>query len=99
MRYDTPIFFQKIREPVYNEAIGNYEDEKVDESERYASVMDTSTETLVLIYGGIKQGSLSIHLQNRYTDEFDFIRVGAKRYRVDKSTTLRTKQSFIVSEV
>ena len=66
MRYDTPIYFQKIT-PV--------------------------------VYGEIRQGSLSIQIQGHYADAFDRIRVGSRVYSVDDSRNLRTKQTFVVSEV
>lgn len=99
MRYDTPIYMQTIRSGDYNPDTGDYEDGHIDEVEQIASVMDTGAEIMKLIYGGLKQGSLTIHLQNRYLDPFDRIRIGEKIYAVDASRRLRVKQSFVVSEV
>lgn len=99
MRYDTPIYFQFLERGAYNEDTGNYDDDVTLESMRYASVMDTKTETMKLIYGDIKQRSLTLTLQNHYPTTFDYIRIGEKRYRVDHSRELRHKQTFIVSEV
>ena len=64
-----------------------------------ASVMDTGTNTMMLVYSEIKEGSLTIHLQNHYDRPFDRIRVGNKTYGVDFSRKLRTKQVYVVSEV
>ena len=101
MRYNTPIYFQRKQKGAYNAATGDYSPETVKEVKRYASVTDTGTDTLNLVYGGPKQGSLTIRLQRPYTDPFDQIRIGdgeqAKYYRADKSR-LR-KRVFIVSEV
>lgn len=99
MRYDTPIYFQKITQGAYNPDTGNYGSDNVTETLRYASVMDTGRETLRLVYGEIRQGSLSIHIQGHYADAFDRIRVGSRVYSVDDSRNLRTKQTFVVSEV
>lgn len=99
MRYDTQIFFQKSSPEAYDTETGNYEEDTVKEEMRYASAMDTKTEMLKLVYGSIKQGSLTLHIQNHYKKEFDFIRIGEKRYQVDYTRKLRTKQTFIVSEV
>lgn len=99
MRYDTPIFMQTVRSGDYDPDTGDYADGQVDEVEQIASVMDTGAEVMKLIYGGLKQGSLTIHLQNHYLDPFDRIRIGKKIYTVDMSRRLRTKQSFVVSEV
>lgn len=99
MRYDTPIYFRQITSSDYDPATGNYGDDTVTEVARYASVMDTSRETMRLIYGEIRQGSLTIHLQNHYDDPFDRIRVGNRLYTVDYTRRLRVKQVFVVSEV
>ena len=60
---------------------------------------DTGTETMNLVYGEIKQGSLTIQLQTHYKELFNRIRVGRKVYRVDFERKLRTKHVFVVSEV
>ena len=99
MRYDTPVYFQKVTPGEYNPDTGNYGPDNVTETLRYASVMDTGRETLRLVYGEIRQGSLSIQIQGHYADAFDRIRVGSRVYSVDDSRNLRTKQTFVVSEV
>lgn len=99
MRYDTPIYFQRITPGEYSPNTGNYADDTVKETPRYASVMNTGEETLRLVYDGPKQGSLTIQLQNHYEEPFDRIRVGNKLYAVDFSRKLRLKHTFVVSEV
>lgn len=99
MRYDTPIFFRTVTPGDYDESTGNYGDDEVSETKAMASVMDTQTETMKLVYGDIRQGSLTLTIQNHYDKIFDNIRVGDKIYRVDRTRRLRVKQSFIVSEV
>lgn len=99
MRYDTPVYFQRITSGEYDTKTGNYAEDIVKETMRYASVMNTGEEKLKLVYDGPKQGSLTIQIQNHYTEPFDRIRVGEKIYRVDDSRKLRTKHTFIVSEV
>lgn len=99
MRYDTPIYFQRLTQGEYDESTGNYEDDQIEETEVMASVMDTQTETMKLVYGDIRQGSLTLTIQNHYDQTFDNIRVGDKVYRVDRTRRLRVKQSFVVSEV
>ena len=93
MRYDTPILFRRIMAGAYDPDTGDYADDT------YGSVMDTNTQTMNLVYGGIKQGSLTIHVQNHVDIAFDQLIIGNKKYRVDYTRRLRTKQSFIVSEV
>ena len=99
MRYDTPIYFQKVTPGEYDAKTGNYAADTIEETLRYASVMDTGAQTMTLVYGKICQGSLSIHLQNQYQDPFDHIRIQDKVYRVDSVRNLRVKQCLIVSEV
>lgn len=99
MRYDTLIYFQKIIPGEYDKKTGNYVDDQVEEVRSYTSVMDTGAETMRLVYGTIRQGSLTIQLQNQCTKPFDRIRVGQKIYQVDSRRNLRTKQIFVVSEV
>ena len=99
MRYDTPVYFQQVTTGEYDPKTGNYGDDAVEETLRYASVMDTGESLLRLVYDGPKQGSLTIHIQNHYNTPFDRIRVGERVYSVDFSRKLRTKHAFVVSEV
>ena len=99
MRYDKPVYFQKIVPGEYNPKTGNYGDDTVEETLRYASIMNTGEEQLRLVYDGPQQGSLTIQLQRHYIDPFSRIRVGEKTYQVDVSRKLRTKHTFVVSEV
>lgn len=99
MRYDTPVYFQRITPGEYDPDTGNYADDIVEETLRYASVMNTGEDTLRLVYDGPKQGSLTIQLQNHYTEPFDRIRVDNKLYAVDFTRKLRVKHTFVVSEV
>jgi len=99
MRYNTPVYFETYAPGAYDEETGNYADDVISETKRYASVMDTQTQTLNIVYGEIRQGSLTIQLQQPYMGVYDLIRVGEKRYRTDYFRNLRNKQVFVVSEV
>jgi len=99
MRYDTPIYFRCLTQGEYDESTGNYGADSVSETMVMASVMDTQTETMKLVYGDIRQGSLTLTIQNHFDQTFDNIRIGDKVYRVDRTRRLRVKQSFVVSEV
>ena len=99
MRYDTPVYLQKITSGEYDPKTGNYGEDTVEETQRYASIMDTGAVMLKFVYDGPKQGSLTIQIQNHYTEPFDRIRVGNKLYAVDFSRKLRAKHTFVVSEV
>ena len=99
MRFDTPVYFQSIKQGKYNADTGNYEAEEPTEVKRYAAVTASKVETLNLVYGELKQDSLTIRLQMPYKSSFDRIRIGSKLYRVDFSRQLRYKHIFVVSEV
>lgn len=99
MRYDKPIYFQRVTPGEYNESTGNYGDDTVEEVKRYADVTDAGAETLNLIYGEIRQGIYTIRLQAHYNEPFDNIRIGQKTYRSDFERKLRRGHVFVVSEV
>ncbi len=99
MRYDTPIYFEKLSPGVYDETVGDYGEPVVVSTKRLASVVNTSDKQMRLIYGGIREGSKTISLLNAYGEVFDRIRVGTKLYTVDRRISLRTKQAFVCSEI
>lgn len=99
MRYDTPVYFQKITHGEYDPDTGDAAEDTIEETERFASVYSTGAEMLNLVYGQIRQDSLTIQLQTQYKAPFDRIRVGDIVYKVDTVQNLRVKQYFVVSEV
>lgn len=99
MRYDTKIELVRLDPGEFNPETGNYDGATETKTSRYASVMDTRAEMVKLVYGSLKQGSLTIHIQNHTDIVFDQIEVRGRRYKVDFRRRLRTKESFIVSEV
>ena len=99
MRFDTPVYFQRITPGEYDVATGNYAEDIITEDKRYASVTSAGVQTLRIVYGELKQGCLVIRLQMPYPLPFDRIRVGEKVYSVDMARPLRNKHSFVVSEV
>lgn len=99
MRFAKPVYFQKHTAGTYNEETGNYDGATVEETKLYASVTCSGAETMNLIYGEIRQESLTIRLLTHYDEPFDRIRVDDKVYRVDMQRRLRDKHVFVVSEV
>lgn len=99
MRYDTPIYFESVSPGGYDEETGNYGEPEIHRARRLASVISTSEDRMMLIYGSIRSGSMAVTLQTAYTDPFDRIRIGRKAYKVDWERTLRRKQVFVVSEI
>lgn len=99
MRYDKPVFFQQITPGKYNPETGDYERDTVKEHKRYASVTDTGTESMKLIYGDIRQGIVTIRLQTHFDSHYNSIRIGTKIYKPDFSRKLRNSHVFVASEV
>lgn len=99
MRFDTPIYFRRTKPGAYDPETGDYGADEVMEDMRLASVTNTGAETLRLVYGELKQSSLTLRLQTPYKSAFDSIRIGSKFFRVDRSRVLRRLHTFVVSEV
>lgn len=97
MRYNKPVYFQTRFQGEYDETTGDYKVAPVDEVRRDAAVAETGVEALRVVYGTIRQGSLTIVLQQPYTALFDSIRVGEAVYNVD--FVKKNKRVFVVSEV
>lgn len=98
MRFDKEVYFYTEKSD-YNAKTGDYDRLKPSEVPRMASVNQTETAMIRMVYDSIPQESLTVRLQNKYEKPFDYIRIGKKRYKVDKRIDLYTKQAFIVSEV
>lgn len=98
MRFDKEVYFYTEKSD-YNAKTGDYDSLKPSEVPRMASVNQTETAMIRMVYDSIPQESLTVRLQNKYEKPFDYIRIGKKRYKVDKRIDLYTKQAFIVSEV
>lgn len=99
MRLDTPVYFQLRIAGEYDKTTGDYKEDTITEEKVYADVTNSGIETVRLIYGELKQGSLTIRLQTPYKKPYDSIRIGTKIYHVDFARPLRNKAVFVVSEV
>lgn len=99
MRYDTPVYFQLIKQGVYDPKTGDYADDEPVETKIFADVTDTGSDVKQILYGDIKRNSKVIRLQQHYTKTYNRIRIGEKQYIVDFERKLRTKQILVVSEV
>lgn len=94
-----PVYFQLVKQGEYDASTGNYGEDIIEETKRYADITSAGAETLNFVYGGIKQGVAVIRLQNHYDKPFDRIRIGEQVYRVDFVRKLRNKHTFVASEV
>lgn len=99
MRYDRKVTFRKYRPGAYNSTTGNYEPSTIDYSdERSAAVTGTSRKYMELLYGKIREDSVTIHLQNQYSRPFDRIIIDEVPYQADLTRNLRTKQIIVCTE-
>lgn len=96
MRYNTPVFFQRVEPGKLNTETHNYGEDTITETKCYASVTDSGAETLKLMFGEIKQGCLIIRLQRPYTAAFDRVRIGNT---VHTAKPKLNKRVFVLSEV
>lgn len=99
MRFDTPVYFQRITPGEYDAATGNYRADIIVEEKRFASITNTGEETLNLVYGELRQGVVTVRLQTHYSRPFDRLRIGDKVYRCDRARPLRLKFTLVCSEV
>lgn len=97
MRYDRKVLFQLV-ESVYNTSTGDYEEQVTSEHAEYASVVDTDIQTMQILYGGIKQGGITMHLQNKVPYTFNRIMYDGKPYMVDQVINQRVKQAYVLSQ-
>ena len=96
MRYNIPVFFQRKEPGAFDKTTHNYNADTITEEMRHADITNTGKETLQLIYGTIKQQSLTVRLQRPYNKAFNNIRIGSKIYAVGFS---RGNKVFVISEV
>lgn len=96
MRYDRKALFQTVEE--HYQSNGDYVEEVVEEHTEYCSVAYTDLQTMHLVYGAIRQGSLTIHLQNYVGYSFNRIVIDGKSYVVDDAIDLRFKKVYVISE-
>lgn len=97
MRFNREIRFVKITEG-FDPTTGDYSELDRSTETRHANITDTGTQEMVLVYGGVREGSLTIRLQGEPAAPFDFIEIDNKRYKVDKRRVLEHKTTYVVSE-
>ena len=97
MRYDTKVIFQQV-EDTYQEN-GDYAESVVEQHIEYASVQSTDAQTMHIVYGEIRQGSITLSLQNYIGYKFNRVLVNGKPYTVDQSIDLRFKKAYVLSEL
>lgn len=97
MRYDTKVIFQLV-EDTYD-SNGDYSEKVLEQHTEYASIQNTDAQTMHLVYGEIRQGSITLSLQNYVGYTFNKVLVNGKPYTVDQSINLRVKKAYVLSEL
>ena len=109
MRCDTQIYFvtdgaQELVTDPNSEAYGSYVTGKPKEVDRMADVTDTQTSTQQLVYGKLREGSVTVRLNGHHLEPFDHIRIidrntgVSKLFDVDAFRHLRQRSVFICHE-
>lgn len=97
MRYDVKAHFQQVEEQ-YNTITGDYAEEVVEDHIEYVAVQGTDIQTMHILYGGIRQGSITLHLQNFVGYAFNRVVIDNVPYVVDDAIDLRVKKVYILSQ-
>ena len=96
MRYNKPVYFQRLTPDKYDTETGDYVENEPLEDKKFADVTDAGMNTQQIVYGTLKKGSIVVRLQQPYIKPFDYIRFAEKRYKAD---FIRGGRAFICHEV
>ncbi|WP_071025990.1 hypothetical protein [Peptoniphilus raoultii] len=91
MRYSDIVKFVK-EEEFYNRDSGEYSVGNIVQTERYADITDTGTEAMNLLYGKVIQGSKTIRIKAKVTEDFDYVLIDKTIYLVKMIRTLMQEQ-------
>lgn len=103
MRCDTQIYFvtdgmrELVTDPA-SENYGGYTESAATAVGRLADVTDTQATTQQLVYGKLREGSVTVRLNGHHLEPFDHIRIGSVLYDVDAKRHLRHRSVFICHE-
>lgn len=96
MRYDTKVKFQQVENTYLSN--GDYAETVAEEHIEYASIQNTDIQTMHLVYGEIRQGSITLSLQNYVGYTFNRVVINGVKYTVDQAIDLRVKKAYILSQ-
>lgn len=100
MRYDRKVWFVNEKESAYDETTGDYTDPVVERIFRLANITTTGENSMVMLYGKIKQGAYTVRVQNGLEAPYQHIEIDAigNNYLVDSKKQLRNDLVLKVSE-
>jgi len=105
VRFNKKVFFQYIAPGAFDPSTGDMLPDAVTEEERLASVMDTRRETLMLVFGELKQGSKTVTVRRRVPQGYSRVRITDRTaqkdrlYMVRQVRELKRLTTFILEEV
>ena len=100
MRYDRKVWFVNEKESVYDETTGDYTDPVVERIFRNASISTTGEQSMVMLYGKIKQGAYTVRIQNGLEAPYQHIEIDiiGNKFLIDDRKQLRRDLVLKVSE-
>ncbi|MBE6005594.1 MAG: hypothetical protein E7238_00220 [Sarcina sp.] len=109
MRCDTQIYFvtegkRALITDRSSQDYGGYTNGQAAEVDMMADVTDTQTSTQQLVYGKLREGSVTVRLNGHHLEPFDHIRIidrntgVSKLFDVDAVRHLRQRSVFICHE-
>ena len=97
MRFDKVIFLVEKGTSKFDYETGNTKVDDPIKKKFYASISDTGTERMSLLYGGVRQNALTVTLKNINLQNIDYIEIDGKKYNIDNLTVGRNKKVLEVS--
>lgn len=100
MRYDRKVWFVNESAPEYDETTGDYTEGTVERIFRMANITNTGESSMNMLYGKIKEGALTVRIQNAIESPYQYIEVDSigNKYLIDNRKQLRRDLVLKVSE-
>ena len=95
MRYDKKVALIRNGSEEFNEETGDWDVTEATETDVWANVSDTGEQRQSLIYGGVKQGALTVRMQGQ-PPIFTFMRIDGAEYEVTMTKRFRRQTVFQV---
>lgn len=97
MRFDKIIYLVEKGTSKFDYGTGNTKVDEPIKKKFYASISDTGTERMSLLYGGVRQNALTVTLKNAVIQNIDYLEIDGKKYNIDNLTIGRNKKVLEVS--
>lgn len=97
MRFDKVIYLVGKGTSKFDYETGNTKVDEPIKKKFYASISDTGTERMSLLYGGARQNALTVTLKNVNAQNIDYLEIDGKKYNIDNLTIGKNKKVLEVS--